>query len=106
MRFSDLLKGDLMAIIDWFWEKCELSDDCNSSFLTLIPKTSNLLGVNDFRPISLIRILYKIISKVLAERMKTLMGKLISKEQSAFLMGRLIPDGVLVANEAADYWKR
>ncbi|KAJ9565840.1 hypothetical protein OSB04_001806 [Centaurea solstitialis] len=105
-KFWELIKGDLMAALDWFWEEEQLSKGCNSSFVTLIPKNTNPIGLNDFRPISLVGILYKVISKVLAERMKTVMGKIISNEQSAFIKGRSILDGVLVANETVAYLKR
>ena len=73
-----------MAMIDWFWEKEILSERCNTSFLTLIPKIPNPIGLNDYRPSSLIRIAYKIISKVMADRMKSVMGKLICMEQSTW----------------------
>ena len=89
-KYWVVIKDDLMAAIDWFWEKKEISGNCNASFLTLIPKNANPLGLNDFRPISLIGIFYKVISKVLAERMKMVMEKLVGKEQSAFLKGRSI----------------
>ena len=106
MRFWDILKGDIMAAMVWFREKKELSDWCNASFLILIPELPNSMGLNNFRSISLIGILYKIISKILMERMKMVMGKLISKEQSAFLRGRSILDGMLVANEMVEFLKR
>ncbi|KAJ9562034.1 hypothetical protein OSB04_007194 [Centaurea solstitialis] len=104
-KFWGLIKGDLMAALDWFWEKKELSNGCNSSFVSLIPKNTSPIGLNDFRPISLVGILYKVISKVLAERMKSVLVNVISNVQSAFLKGRSILDGILVANETISYLK-
>ncbi|KAJ9543812.1 hypothetical protein OSB04_023519 [Centaurea solstitialis] len=104
-KFWDIIKKDLLAVLDWFWEKEALSNGCNSSFITLIPKSSNPIGLNDFRPISLVGVVYKVISKVLAERMKVVMERIISDVQSAFLKGRSILDGVLVANETVSYIK-
>ncbi|KAL6347778.1 hypothetical protein AAG906_026307 [Vitis piasezkii] len=62
--------------------------------------------VQDYRPISLVGSLYKIIAKVLANRLKRVMGKLVSNGHNAFVEGRQILDAVLVANEAIDSRKR
>ncbi|KAF5471044.1 hypothetical protein F2P56_011519 [Juglans regia] len=58
--------------------------------------------VHDFRPISLVSGVYKIISKILAKRLSEVMGKIISKSQSAFVKGRQILDSVLIANECLE----
>ncbi|KAJ9557691.1 hypothetical protein OSB04_012305 [Centaurea solstitialis] len=104
-KFWDIIKKDFLAVMNWFWEKEAISDGCNSSFVTLVPKVTNPIGLNEFRPISLVGVLYKVISKVLADRMKAVMGSIISDVQSAFLKGRSILDGVLIANEAVNYLK-
>ena len=66
----------------------------------------NPLGLNDYRPISLVGCLYKIISKILARRMKVVMPDIIEEHQSAFVGGRNLLDGVVVANEVVDDAKR
>jgi hypothetical protein len=77
-----------------------------ASFLTLIPKKDHPQGLFDYRPICLIGSIYKILSKALANRLKKVLGNLISSCQSAFLPQRQILDGVVVLNEIIDLAKR
>ena len=95
-----------MATVNEFFISGSFLRGCNSSFISLIPKSSDPIGLNDFRPISLIGCYYKIISKMLADRIKRVIGKVIGEVQNAFIKGRFILDGILVANEVLDYVKR
>jgi len=78
----------------------------NASFLCLIPKVENPQQLGEFRPISLVGCLYKIISKVLSLRLKKVIGNIIDVRQSMFLEGRGLLDSVLVANEVLEEYKR
>lgn len=72
----------------------------------LIPKKSELTGMGDLRPIALCNVTYKIISKVLANRLKPLLNMLISENQCAFVPNKLITYNIMLAFETQHYLKR
>lgn len=74
----------------------------NASYVALIPKKNEARELKDFTPISLIGSVYKIIAKVLTERLKSVINKLIGGHQMAFIKGRQIMDAALIANEVVD----
>nr|GEX57497.1 putative RNA-directed DNA polymerase, eukaryota, reverse transcriptase zinc-binding domain protein [Tanacetum cinerariifolium] len=82
-----------------------LPKGCNSSFIALIQKTQNAKTVKDFRPISLIGSLYKIIAKILANRLSFVIPDLISDVQLAFISNRQILDGPFILNELLSWCK-
>jgi hypothetical protein len=98
----DILKHDIMAVFADFHSRGKFEKSFNATFVSLIPKKTDVLDVRDFWPISLIGGIYKIISKVLANRFKSVLGKIISNTQNAFIGGRQILDSVLIANECVD----
>lgn len=70
--------------------------------MALIPKKVRAKELKDFRPISLIGSIYKIISKILTKRLKKVMCKLADTQQMAFIKGRQIMNAILIANECVD----
>ena len=62
--------------------------------------------LNNFRPISLVGCLYKVLAKVLANRLHLVVGSVVSDSQSAFVKGKQILDGILITNEAVDEARR
>jgi len=76
-----------------------MDEDINTTNIVLIHKKAHPISMMDFKPISLCNVIYKIISKVLANRLKAVLPHIISANQSSFIPGRLISDNILVANE-------
>jgi hypothetical protein len=104
--FWEVLKIDLLNFFSEFHRQGILSKGLNSTFIALIPKVDNPQRVADFRPIALVNSVYKLLSKVLTNRLRSVIASVVSQNQSAFIQGRQILDGILVANEVVDDAKR
>lgn len=77
----------------------------NHTSISLIPKIQSPRKVPDFRPINLSNVLYKLIAKILANRLKPLLPNLVSETQSTFMYDRFITNNILVAYETLHYLK-
>ncbi|KAJ0588293.1 putative RNA-directed DNA polymerase [Helianthus annuus] len=93
-------------IFSWFHENGEISNGSSSSFIALIPKVKDPVSLGNFRPISLVGVISKVISKVIANRFRKVLDGVISNSQSAFLSGRYILDGPLIVNELITWVKK
>ncbi|GJV11232.1 RNA-directed DNA polymerase, eukaryota [Tanacetum coccineum] len=104
-KFWDIIGPDFCVAVKWFFDHSSFSRGCNSSFVALIPKNSDPKFVTDFRPISLIGCLYKVVTKILALRLSAIISGLISDVQTAFVPGRQILDGPFIINELLAWCK-
>jgi hypothetical protein len=80
-RFWDLLKNDFIRFLAEFHRNGKLSKGVNSTFIALIPKVTSPQLLHDFRPISLVGCLYKVLAKVLANRLRGVIGSVVSDSQ-------------------------
>nr|CAD1818474.1 unnamed protein product [Ananas comosus var. bracteatus] len=97
-RFWDLLKADIMAVFNTFYNGTADLDLINTSWLCLIPKKNDAILANDFRRISLVHSITKLISKVLASRLQMFLNVLINPHQTAFIKGGHIIDNFKCAH--------
>jgi hypothetical protein len=94
------IKKDLLRMIQYVQKSTKLGGNTNSTFLALIPKDSNPSSFSRFRPISLCNVSYKLITKIIANRIKPLLHKLISPNQSGFVEKRQMIDNIILVQEA------
>ncbi|XP_022028823.1 uncharacterized protein LOC110929940 [Helianthus annuus] len=105
-RFWEQLKHKFGGVLNDFYERAFIERGCNASFIALIPKVKNPQSVEEFRPISLIGVIYKIIAKILAFRLKKVIPSLVNPVQTAFVEGRSIFDGPLITSEIISWAKK
>ena len=98
----EVVKNDVMRMFKEFHDSGKLVKSLNNSFIVMIPKKGGAKDLKDFRPISPMGSIYKLLAKVLANRLKRVMGKLVNRAHNAFVECRQILDASLIANEVID----
>ncbi|GJS30170.1 RNA-directed DNA polymerase, eukaryota [Tanacetum coccineum] len=104
-QFWSSIENDVFAAVSHFFTFGDIPNGCNSCFIALIPKVPDANMVKDFRPISLIGSIYKIIAKILANRLVGVLGDIVNEVQSAFITERQILDGPFILNEVIQWCK-
>ncbi|RVW88360.1 LINE-1 reverse transcriptase-like [Vitis vinifera] len=102
----DFAKEEIVELFKEFYDQKSFAKSLNATFLVIIPKKGGAEDLGEFRPISLLGGLYKLMAKVLANRLKMVLGKVVSNDQNAFVRGRQILNASLIANEVFDYWQK
>nr|GEU50365.1 RNA-directed DNA polymerase, eukaryota, reverse transcriptase zinc-binding domain protein [Tanacetum cinerariifolium] len=103
-RFWNLIENDVYDAVKYFFTYGVITKGCNSSFIALISKIPDTDTVKDFG-ISLIGSSYKIVAKILANRLVGVLGDIVNEVQSAFIEGRQILDGPFILNEVLQWCK-
>ncbi|KAG7541866.1 Reverse transcriptase zinc-binding domain [Arabidopsis thaliana x Arabidopsis arenosa] len=97
---------EVCSAVSEFFSSGSMLKQWNATNLVLIPKIQNASRVADFRPISCLNTMYKVISKLLANRLKSILPSVISHSQSAFMPGRSLSENVLLASEIVQGYNR
>ena len=95
-----IIKYDLLKMIRYSQKTSKLGGSTNSSFMALIPKEKGATTFNRFRPISLCNTGYKLITKIIASRLKRILPRIILESQGGFIKGRKILDNIILVQEA------
>ncbi|RVW50774.1 LINE-1 reverse transcriptase-like [Vitis vinifera] len=100
---AEALEEEIVELFKEFYDQKSFAKSLNATFLVIIPKKGGAEDLGEFRPISLLGGLYKLMAKVLANRLKMVLDKVVSADQNAFVRRRQILDASLIANEVVDY---
>jgi hypothetical protein len=99
LHFFELMGPDLLEAIEDSRNRGLVNKHLNNTFIVLIPKQNLPRHFSDYRPISLCNLSYKIITKIIANRIRPLLSRTLAEEQLGFLKGRQILDAIGTAQE-------
>ena len=104
--FFELLGQDLLNSFNAAYEDCELSVSQRRGIITLIPKeNSDIRELSNWRPITLLNVDYKILSKAIASRIQKVLPRLINCNQTGFMKGRYIGQNIRLINDIMEQTK-
>jgi hypothetical protein len=101
-HFWDLVKTDLSNAVLQFFTSSWILPGYNSNIIALLPKVQNATSIDQYRPIAMANFKFKVISKIIADRLASIMPSIISEEQMGFIHDRNIKDCLCIASEAAN----
>jgi hypothetical protein len=104
-KYWPVVKTEVLGYIRNFLLNHILLQEQNHTHIALIPKQSGSHTIHHFKPISLCNIVYKIITKILANRLKSMLPKIISPMQSAFVPSKNIQDNTILTHELLHSFK-
>ena len=97
--------NDIINAVTSFFIRGSMPKEVNASLIVLIPKISNPSSIKHFKPISLCNVVYKIISKLLVDKIRPLLDKMISPTQSTFIPNRWIAENHIIVQEVLHSFK-
>lgn len=98
-HYWETVQDRLTEMVIHFFRTSFMVKPLNHSFIVLLPKVEHPSCIEQYRPISLCKVAYKVISKVLSNRLKVVISKLISPYQAAFVPGRVIQENIILGQE-------
>ena len=101
--FWDIIMVQLVEIVGFMWRSAIIPDSISIGVITLIPKKMARARLEDWRPITLANVIWKILTKLIAERLGRALPRIIHQGQSASVKGRHITDNILTASLALEY---
>ena len=101
--FFDIMGAEIAEMEELFRTTGHIPSNLNLTFIALIPKNDDPSSFGEYRPIALYNLMYKISSKIIANRLKQALSVHISPEQYSFLKGRSIHDAIAIAQEILHY---
>jgi hypothetical protein len=105
-HYWEIVGSQVVTAVQSFFREGWLLSQMNHTFITIIPKKQGANNFNQFRPINLCNFYYKIISKILVNRLRPLLPKIIDPSQAAFVPGRWIGENVVLAQEIVHSFKQ
>lgn len=99
-EYLDIISTDFYDVVLQFFKQGWILPNLNSNIITLIPKVPEAERIEQYRPIAMANFIFKIISKVLADRLASIAPKIITENQRGFAKGRVISDCICTASEA------
>jgi hypothetical protein len=105
-KYWHIVGEEVQSLVLRILNEGESPESINKTYIALIPKCKNPVSPKHFRPISLCNVVLKLVTKVIANRLKPILPEIIDEEQSAFVQGRLITDNALIAMECFHWMKK
>ncbi|CAK8579612.1 unnamed protein product [Lathyrus sativus] len=93
------IKNDVIAAVKEYFETCKMYKPFNNVVVSLIPKRNKACEIKDSRPIAVCTTFYKIISKILIDRLGSVLPSMVSHNQAAFVKGQNIHNHIMLATE-------